>query len=64
MKISDMTNDQNKKLAYCHTNFIQNITEVIKLTQLWKFEDQINTIKILEIKLKYGIKNMNQLTLN
>ena len=64
MKISDMTNDQNKKLAYFHTNFIQNITEVIKLTQLWKFEDQINTIKMLEIKLKYGIKNMNQLTLN
>ena len=32
MKISDMTNDQNKKLAYCHTIFIQNIIEVIKLT--------------------------------
>ena len=64
MKISDMTNDQNKKLAYCHTIFIQNITEVIKWTQLWKFMDQINTIEMLEIKLKYWIKNMNQLTLN
>ena len=47
MKISDITNDQNKKLAYCHTIFIQNITEVIKLTQLWKFRDQINTIEML-----------------
>ena len=47
MKIFDITNDQNKKLAYCHTIFIQSITEVIKLTQLWKFRDQINTIEML-----------------
>ena len=40
--------------------FIQNITTETKLTRHWKIRDQIDTIEMLEIKLKYAVKDMNQ----
>ena len=40
--------------------FIQNITTETKLTRHRKIRDQIDTIEMLEIKLKYAVKDMNQ----
>ena len=40
---------------------IQEIMIMIKLTQYWKVRNQINTIKKLEIKLKYDIKDRDQI---
>ena len=43
--------------------FIQDITVKTKLTQNWKVRDQIDTIERLETKLKYGVKNRDQLAI-
>ena len=41
--------------------FIQNITIETKLIRHWKVRDQIDTIKSLETKLKYGVKDKDQI---
>ena len=41
--------------------FIQEITIWTKLTRYWKVKDQIDTIKMLGKKLKYGVKNIVQM---
>ena len=41
--------------------FIQDITVKTKLTQNWKVRDQIDTIERLETKLKYGVKDRDQI---
>ena len=40
---------------------IQKITVKTKLTQHKKVRDQINTIERLETKLKYGVKDRDQI---
>ena len=40
---------------------IQEITAWTKLTQHWKFRDQINTIERFMTKLKYIVKDKNQI---
>ena len=41
--------------------FIQDITIGTKLTWHWKVRDQIDTIERLKTKLKYIVKNKNQI---
>ena len=41
--------------------FIQKVTVRTKLTQYRKVRDQINTIEMLETKLKYGVKHRDQI---
>ena len=63
----------NSKPDYClQNNFlfwlfailaisIQEITVMTKLTWHWKVRDQIDTIERLRTKLKYSVKNRNQI---
>ena len=41
--------------------FIQEITIVTKLIWHWKVKDQIDTIKMLETKLKYNVNDRDQI---
>ena len=41
--------------------FIQKITIRTKLTRYWKVRDQIDTIQRLRTKLKYALKNRDQI---
>ena len=41
--------------------FIQDIMIETKLTRHWKVRDQIDTIERLRTKLKYDIKNKNEI---
>ena len=41
--------------------FIQDITVETNLTWDWKVRDQIDTIEKLETKLKYGVKDIDQI---
>ena len=41
--------------------FIQDIKVGTKLTWDWKVRDQIDTIEMLRTKLKYGIKDKDQI---
>ena len=43
---------------------IQEITVMTKLTWHWKVRDQIDTIERLGTKLKYGVKDRNQILIN
>ena len=47
-------------LAIYHvSNFIKEITIVTKLTWYWKVKNQVNTIKRLTTKLKYGKRSVS-----
>ena len=41
--------------------YIQEINVATKLRQYWKVRDQIDTIERLEIKLKCGVKDRDQI---
>ena len=75
MEIVNVANNQNKKLVsidvaikqffiltFCHViNSIQEIIVWTKLIQHWNNRDQIDTTERLEIKLKYNVKEMDQI---
>ena len=52
----------SKAIVVMSSIFIQDIMTWTKLTRCQKVRDQINTIKRLKTKLKYGVKNRDQIS--